>query len=163
MGISHFLILFLAKVIDNALGTAKTILVQRNKCLLAGAAVAGSNYIYLTITKDIIMSDSSAGLWVVSLAAGVGCCLAVLFSNRFSKDRTYINVVMSDDLQAMKDFRDFLAQHHITNTANDSYTKDWSHKSISVTAYAETKEQSALIDRYLQESQRKYKRVVNKG
>ena len=103
MGISHFLILFLAKVIDNALGTAKTILVQRNRCLLAGAAVAGSNYIYLTITKDIIMSDSSAGLWVVSLAAGVGCCLAVLFSNRFSKDRTYINVVMSDDLEAMTD------------------------------------------------------------
>jgi hypothetical protein len=162
MVFQHFLVLFLAKVVDNALSTAKTILVQRNRCILAGMAVTGSNYIYLSITKDVITSDSSAGLWVVSLAAGVGCCLAVLFSNRFSKDRTYINVVMSDDLEAMMNFRDFLAQHHITNTANDSYALDWSHKSISVTAYAETKEQSRLIDRYLQESDRKYKRVINK-
>ena len=35
----YMFILFLAKVLDNTLNTAKTILVQRNRCLLAGVAL----------------------------------------------------------------------------------------------------------------------------
>ena len=45
---------------------------------------------------------------------------------------------MSDDKEAMQHFRDFLAGHHITNVAADSYTLDWSAKTITITAYAET-------------------------
>ena len=51
--------LFLAKMLDNALSTAKTILIQRNRCLLAGICLAVSNYIYLLITKDDVSSDSN--------------------------------------------------------------------------------------------------------
>ena len=55
----YLVILFFAKVLDNTLGTAKTILVQRNRCVLAGVALGLSNFIYLSITKDIVTSDSS--------------------------------------------------------------------------------------------------------
>lgn len=103
----YMFILFLAKVLDNTLNTAKTILVQRNRCLLAGVALGLSNFIYLSITKDIVTSDSILALVIVSIASGVGCCLAVALSNRFSKDRTYVNVILSDDKEAMKEFRDF--------------------------------------------------------
>lgn len=106
----YMFILFLAKVLDNTLNTAKTILVQRNRCLLAGVALGLSNFIYLSITKDIVTSDSTLALVIVSIASGVGCCLAVALSNRFSKDRTYVNVILSDDKEAMKEFRDFLAE-----------------------------------------------------
>ena len=44
----YLVILFFAKVLDNTLGTAKTILVQRNRCVLAGVALGLSNFIYLT-------------------------------------------------------------------------------------------------------------------
>lgn len=107
----YMFILFLAKVLDNTLNTAKTILVQRNRCLLAGVALGLSNFIYLSITKDIVTSDSTLALVIVSIASGVGCCLAVALSNRFSKDRTYVNVILSDDKEAMKEFRDFLAEN----------------------------------------------------
>lgn len=50
--------LFFAKMLDNALSTAKTIQIQRNRCLLAGVCLAVSNYIYLLITKDVVSSDS---------------------------------------------------------------------------------------------------------
>ena len=156
-------ILFLAKVLDNTLNTAKTILVQRNRCLLAGVALGLSNFIYLSITKDIVTSDSTLALVIVSIASGVGCCLAVALSNRFSKDRTYVNVILSDDKEAMKEFRDFLAENHITNVATDSYTLDWSRKSISITAYAQTKAQSRLIDEYIERSLLKCKRVIRKN
>lgn len=159
----YMFILFLAKVLDNTLNTAKTILVQRNRCLLAGVALGLSNFIYLSITKDIVTSDSTLALVIVSIASGVGCCLAVALSNRFSKDRTYVNVILSDDNEAMKEFRDFLAENHITNVATDSYTLDWSRKSISITAYAQTKAQSRLIDEYIERSLLKCKRVIRKN
>ncbi len=158
----HLAILFIAKVFDNMLATAKTILVQRNRCVLAGLSLAVSNFLYLCITKNIVTSNSGLALIVVSVASGVGCCLAVAVSNKFSKDKTYVNVIMSDNLAAMQSFRDFLAEHHITNVAADSYTLDWSQKTITITAYAETKEQSRLIDRYIGDSDLKFKRVVSK-
>ena len=61
----------------------------------------------------------------------------------------------------MQKLRDFLAEHHITNVATDSYTLDWNTKSITVTAYAETKTDSRLIDEYIKESSLKCKRVVH--
>lgn len=159
----YMFILFLAKVLDNTLNTAKTILVQRNRCLLAGVALGLSNFIYLSITKDIVTSDSTLALVIVSIESGVGCCLAVALSNRFSKGRTYVNVILSDDKEAMKEFRDFLAENHITNVATDSYTLDWSRKSISITAYAQTKAQSRLIDEYIERSLLKCKRIIRKN
>ena len=159
---AHLLLLFVAKVLDNMLGTAKIILVQRNRCVLAGIALGLSNYIYLNITKDIVTTGNNSALVIVSLASGIGCCLAVLFNNKFSKERTYVNVIMSDDKVAMQHFRDFLAQHHITNVAHDSYTLDWSKKTITITAYADTKEQSRLIDNYINTKTFKFKRVIRK-
>ena len=158
-GAIYLTILFVAKVLDNALGTAKTILVQRNKCILAGIALALSNFIYFCITKDIVASDGMLSLVIVSIASGVGCCLAIAFNNKFSKDRTYVNVILSDNLEEMKKLRDFLAANKITNVISDSYDLSW-EKTLSITAYAETKEQSRLIDGYLASNDTKFKRLV---
>lgn len=158
----HLAVLFIAKMLDNALGTAKTILVQRNRCVLAGIALTLSNYIYFCITKNIVTNDSDLAIIVVSIASGVGCCLAMLLNNHLSKDRIFVNVIMSDDKEAMQHFRDFLAEHHITNVATDSYTRDWNTRTITITAYAETKKESMLINQYIEESPLKFKRVVQK-
>lgn len=155
--------IFLAKVMDNALSTTKTILIQRSRWLLAGIAVVISDFIYFWITKRVVSADSYAAMIVVALAGGVGCALACILSDRLSKDRTYVNVIMSDNLDAMKRFRDFLAKHHITNVAADSYTREWNRKTITITAYAETKAESRLINQYISESPLKFKRVIQKA
>lgn len=154
--------LFLAKVLDNALGTAKIILIQRNKTFLAGLALGLSNMIYFVITKNIVSSESNVSLIIVSVASAVGCWITVAINKYLSKDQLYVNVVMSDNLEAMKDFRDFLAEHHIKNVASDSYTLDWNTKTITVTAYAETKQESSLISSYIKNSPNKFKRLVQK-
>lgn len=97
--------LFLAKVLDNALSTTKTILIQRSRWVLAGIAVILSDFIYFWITKRIVSADSMLALLVVAIAGGVGCSLACLVSDQLSKDRTYVNVIMSDNLEAMQAFR----------------------------------------------------------
>ena len=157
-----FIFLFIAKILDNALNTGKTILIQRNKGALAGIAVAISSLLYFSVIKNVVSAENNIAMLVVSLASGIGCYMAVVITNRFSKERTYVNVVMSDDKEAVKDFHDFLAEHHITNVAADSYTMDWQRKTITVTAYAETKEESRLITQYLNESTTKFKRLIQK-
>lgn len=161
--IIYFGSIFLAKVLDNALSTAKTILIQRSRWLLAGIAVVISDFIYFWVTKRVVSSDSMTAILVVSLAGGVGCAVACLLSDKLSKDRTYVNVIMSDELDAMMELRDFLAKHHITNVAADSYTLDWNQKTITITAYAETKAESRLINDYISESPLKFKRVIQKA
>lgn len=158
-GFIHSGILFLAKVLDNALGTTKTILIQRSRWLWAGLVVMLSDFTYLWVTKKVVSSDTGAMI-IVAVAGGIGCSLACLISQKISKDRTYVNVIMSDNIEAMKEFRDFLAEHKITNVASDSYTLDWNTKTITVTAYAETKEQSRLISEYIKNSPLKFKRMI---
>lgn len=62
----------------------------------------------------------------------------------------------------MKILRDFLKENKITNLAMDGYTKEWK-KSIAITAYAETKDQSKLIDNYLDSLDVKVKRIISKN
>lgn len=157
--ITLLLILFFAKVLDNSLSTAKTILVQHNKSIMAGIALGLSNFIYFCITKNIVESDGILSIIIVSIASGIGCCLAITFNNKFSKDRTYVNVIMSDNVEEMRNLRDFLAKNKITNVISDSYDINW-NKTLSITAYAETKEQSKLIDTYIKNNSVKFKRLV---
>ena len=158
----YFTVLFLAKVFDNALSTAKTILIQRSRWLLAGVSVVLSDFIYFWLTKKVVAADNNWAILIVAIAGGVGCSIASLVSERLSKDRTYVNVIMSDNLEAMKAFRDFLAEHHITNVAADTYTLDWNKKTISITAYPETKAENHLITEYIENSPLKFKRVIQK-
>lgn len=153
-------VLFVVKVLDNALGTAKTILIQKNKSFLAAVALAVSNFLYFKLTKNVVAMEGDLGLYIIAIASGVGCWLAVGFDNKFSKDKTHVNVIMSDNLEEMKLFRDFLALNKITNVASDTYTKDWSKKTLTITAYAETKAQSKLIDEYIKSREVKFKRVI---
>ena len=155
-------LMFIAKVIDNALSTAKTILIQRSRWVIAGVIVMLSDFIYFWVTKNIVSAESSLMIIIVSIAGGIGCSLACFCGERFSKSRTYVNVIMSDNMEAMKGLRDFLAEHHITNVAADSYTLDWDKKTISITAYPENKSEIRLINNYIEKSDLKFKQVIRK-
>ena len=158
----YFAVLFLAKVFDNAVSTTKTIVILRSRWLLAVVSVVLSDFIYFWLTKKVVAADNNWAILIVAIAGGVGCSIACLVSERLSKDRTYVNVIMSDNLEAMKAFRDFLAEHHITNVAADTYTLDWNKKTISITAYPETKAENHLITEYIENSPLKFKRVIQK-
>ncbi len=161
--IIYLVSLFIAKVVDNALGTTKTIMIQRSRWVIAGFAVILSDFIYFWITKRVVSADNSVAMLVVAIAGGVGCSLACFVNEKLSKDRTYVNVIMSDDIEEMKRFRDFLADYHITNVATDSYTLDWGSKTITITAYAETKAESRLINKFIEESSVKFKRIIRQS
>lgn len=113
------------------------------RAILSG--VNPGNYVRLMHRGEVVMSDT----YMEKRTNSSFCANAY-------------GVVMSDNLEAMKDFRDFLAEHHIKNVASDSYTLDWNTKTITITAYAETKQESSLISSYIKNSPNKFKRLVQK-
>lgn len=154
--------MFLAKVVDNLLNTTKAIFIQRNKAILAGISLSLSTFIGYYITKIVVQSDGLVPNIVASIAAGVGCIVAVSISNKLSKDRLYVNVLMCDNIYAMRELHDMLSKKHITNVVTDTYTKDFKSKTITITAYCETKEQSRILDEYIASMNKKLKRVIQK-
>ncbi len=153
-------ILFVLKAVDNLLSTGKAILIQRHRPILAALSVVISQIIFYRLIDSVSTSDSDLALYIVSAAAGAGTLLAIKISDKFSKERTFVNVLLSDDKAAMMELRDFLKENKITNLATDGYTKDWD-KTIAITAYAEKREQSRLIDEYIRNSNTKIKRIIH--
>lgn len=101
--IIYLAVMFIAKVIDNAINTTKTIMIQRSRWVLAGIAVILSDFIYFWIMRNVVTSDNMLTMLIVAVAGGVGCSIACFMNDKLSKDRTYVNVIMSDNLEAMKD------------------------------------------------------------
>ena len=65
-------VLFFAKVLDNALSTGKTIFIQRSRWLLAGITVIISDFIYFWVTKKVVSANGIAAMAIVALAGGRG-------------------------------------------------------------------------------------------
>lgn len=159
--ILELFLLFGLKAADNLLSTGKQILIQRQRPILAALSVVLSQIIFYRLIDKVSAYNGDLALYIVAIASGVGTLLAVKISDKFSKERTFVNVILSDDREAMVDLREFLKEHHITNLTTDGYTKDW-NKTIAITAYAETREQSRLIDQYVKDSSVKFKRIIQK-
>ena len=157
--IIDFVLLFVLKAADNLLSTGKTLLLQKHRPILASISVVLSQLIFYFLIDAA--SDGPLAVYIIAAASGVGTYLAVLISNKFSKDRLFVNVILSDDKEAMVALRDYLKAHKITNLTTDGYKKNW-EKTLAITAYADTREQSKLIDAYLEQSKMKYKRIVQK-
>ena len=162
MFILNLITVFVVKVFDNVLSTGKTILIQKNKGLLAGISVIISQIIFYKLI-DAVSENGNLTMYVISIASGIGTMLAVKISDKFSKDRLFVNVLLCDDKNTMIDLREFLKKHHITNLATDGYTKNLSKKTIAITAYTETKAENRLIDDYLSTLNVKVKRIISKG
>ena len=152
------ILIFIVKVLDNLLSTAKTILIQKNKAVLASISVIISQIIFYKLV-NAVNNGGDTIIYLISFASALGTYLALIIDNKFSKDRVYVNIILNDDKKVMMEFRDFLKDHKITNLTTIGYTKDWK-KTLAITAYAETKEQSKLIDKFIETSNTKFKRII---
>lgn len=158
-GILYVLFMCSLKIISNILGTVRIILTQKNKAILASVMLILCCYIDYITTK-VAVSASQLTIIFLSIACGVGCYIAMIYSDRRSEDRTYVNVIMNDDEDAMFDFHFFLTKNHIVHTVADTYACDMIKKTLTITAYAQTKAQSRLIDEYIESSPLKFKRMI---
>lgn len=154
-------ILFVIKVFDNIVTTAKSITIYRNKEILSSILVIISQLMFYFVITKVIEDDSLVSIFVVSIASGVGTYLAFKINNRFKRDALWTNVLTCKDKIEIEKFCSFLVENKIKYIVNDSYSRKWEPR-YSILVFSRTKHESKLIDEYLSESNVKFLRQVIK-
>lgn len=156
----NLIALFVVKVVDNLIGTGKTLLIQKGREVLASVLVVFSQVLFFMVISNVISSNDMSTIWITSIGAGIGTFLAMQINKRFSKDRVYISNIFSDDKDAMIELSNHLKENKVKNLITDSYTKDWG-ETLAITTYADTKSKQKLVDSYIEKSQSVYLKIDN--
>ena len=155
----YYIALSFTKIIDNIVTTEKTILTQKNKALAASILVVISQFMFYFIIKEVVADSNMISIIVVSLASGVGSYIAFCINKKWSKETVYINIITSNDKAKMKAFGDCMRTLEIKIVTLDAYN-DNVENTLTALVFANTKEQSKLIDKYMETHDGFFREVV---
>lgn len=156
----YYITLALTKIVDNLITTEKSLLVQQRKAVAASIFVAISEFMFLFIIKKVVADSNVVSNIVVSIGAGIGSYIAFFINNKFSKETVYINIVTSNDKNKMKAFGDHMRAEGIKVVTMPTYGDDI-EKTLTALVFANTRNQSKLIDKYVEDNQEIYREVIN--
>ena len=156
----YYITLALTKIVDNLITTEKSILIQQRKAVAASIFVAISEFMFLFIIKKVVTDSNIVSNIVVSIGAGIGSYIAFFINNKFSKETVYINIVTSNDKNKMKAFGDHMRAEGIKVVTMPTYGDDI-EKTLTALVFANTRNQSKLIDKYVEDNQEIYREVIN--
>lgn len=157
----EYIVLILIKIVDNIVGTGKSIATYMNKKLLSSVLVAFSQLMFYAIIKQVIADDSLATIIVISVASGVGNYIAFEIADRFKADDKWQYHLCSSDKDDVLRLCNYLVEHNIKYLANHGITRQ-GKETINVIAYSKTKDQSRLIENYLNNTKSKYLKEINR-
>ena len=155
----YYITLSSIKIIDNIISTEKTILTQKNKAFAASVLVAISQFIFLFLIAEVVTENNVGANLVVSIASGVGSYIAFFINNKFSKERVYINIITSNDREKMENFGDYMRTENIKVVTFQSYN-DNIEKTLTALVFANTKEDSRKINKYVAKHDGLFREVV---
>ena len=112
------------------------------------------------LITEVVADSNITSIIVVSLASGIGSYIAFYINNKFSKETVYINIVTSNDKAKMKDFGDHMRTEGIKVVTMPTYGDDIA-KTLTAMVFANTREQSKKIDRYIDAHDGFFREVVN--
>jgi uncharacterized protein YebE (UPF0316 family) len=156
----HYLTLSIVKIIDNVISTEKTLLTQKNRALAASILVAISQFLFYILISEVVEDNNITSMIVVSIASGVGSYIAFYINNKFSKETVYINIITSNHNEQIKAFGDHMRAEGIKVVTMPSYGDDI-EKTLTALVFADTRNQSKLIDKYVENNNELYREVIN--
>ena len=159
-GLLYYVALAVTKVIDNVILTGKTILTQKNKAIAASIMVVMSQFIFYIVIKQIVEDSSFLSISIVSIASGIGSYIAFCINKKFSKDTVYIHIVTSNDRNKMKLFGDYVRAEGIKIVTLEAYS-DTIERTLTALVFSNTKEQSVMIDKYIEAHDGFFREIVN--
>lgn len=114
---------------------------------------------YLLI-KEVVSDSSIISIVIISIASGIGSYIAFCMNKKLSKDTVYINIVTANDKSKMKAFGDYMRAENIKIVTMNTYNDD-KENTLTALVFANTKEQSGKIDKYLENNDGFFREVVN--
>lgn len=156
----YYITLAVIKIIDNIISTEKTILTQKNKAISASILVVISQFMFYMLIKQVVADDNIISIMIVSVASGIGSYIAFYMNKKLSKDMVYINIITSNDKDKMKAFGDYMRTENIKIVTFDAYNDD-RENTLTALVFANTKDQSLKIDKYIDTHGGFYREVVS--
>ena len=157
--ILYYIVLAIVKVVDNIITTGKTILTQKNKAIAASIMVVISQFIFYIVIKQIVEDSSFLSIFIVSFASGIGSYIAFCINKKFSKDTVFVNIITSNDRKKMKVFGDYMRSEGIKIVTLEAYS-DTIERTLTALVFANTREQSIKIDKYIKEHDGFFREIV---
>lgn len=156
----YYISLALTKIVDNLITTEKSILVRNNKAIAASIFVMMSEFMFIFIIKKVVADSNIVSAIVVSIAAGIGSYLAFCINNKFSKETVFINIITSNDKLQMKEFGDYMRLQGVKIVTFDAYDDDINN-TLTALVFANTRNQSKIIDKYVESHNELFREVIN--
>lgn len=154
-------ILFIVKIIDNIILTAKSITTYKNQEILSVILTIISQFMFYFVVKQILLDETILSIIIISLASGIGAYIAFKINNKFKKDILWMNILTCKSKEDITRLSDYLIENNIKYIVNDSYSRSW-ESTYSIIIFSNTKEQSRKIDKFLEETSVKYLRQIIK-
>ena len=151
--------LALIKVLDNIILTAKSIATYKEQRIWSSILVIVSQLIFYLVINEVINDNTILAIVIVSVSSGIGNLLAFFINDKFKRDTKWTFVITSSDVEDIKTLCNYLAVNKIKYIANDGYTRKGEH-TINVIAFSKSKNDSRLIERYLQNTTSKYLKEI---
>ena len=154
-----YLLLAVVKALDNVILAFKSIAIYKEKKILSSILVVVSQLIFYLVIDKVISDNSLKSIIIVSIASGLGNYAAFEINSKLKKDTKWTFVITSSNLNDIQNLCSYLAEHKIKYIANDGYTRKGEH-TINVMAFSKSKDESRLIERFLENTESKYLKEI---
>lgn len=153
------LMAFILKLIDNALSTAKTIYLHKERYVLGATLNSASTFFYLVAIVQVAKSNDMFSIIAMCIATFIGTLLPGLIMKKSERDKLFIYDITTDDLDRGKSFADLIRENNIAITTHVSYDSEMD-KVLSCKVYCPTKIESRLVDDLLEPTGFKYNKYI---
>lgn len=153
------IVVFMLKLIDNALSTVKTIYIHKEKYLLGGLFNSVSTFFYLIAIVQVTRSNDFFSIVSMCVATFIGTLLPGVIMKRSERDKLFIYDITASDLDEGKEFADIIRDSNIAIKTYISYDCDL-NKVLSCKVFCPTKNESKIVDQLLFDTGFKYNKYV---
>lgn len=155
----EYAMLSLIKIIDNILLTVKSLATYKEQRIFSSLLVVVSQLIFYLVISEVINDNTMIAIIIVSVSSGVGNYLAFLINGVFRKDSKWSMVLTSSDKEDVMRLCEYLTAHNIKHVANHGINRK-GEETIHIIAFSKTKNESKLIENYLQNTNSKYLKEI---
>lgn len=155
----EYVLLAIVKIGDNIIQTAKSISTYKEQKILSSVLTVISQLIFYLVISQVIEDNTLLAIVIVSVSSGLGNYIAFAINGKFKKAAKWTFVITSSNLNDIQKLCSYLAEHKIKYIANDGYTRKGEH-SINVMAFSKSKDESRLIEKFLETTESKYLKEI---
>lgn len=136
---------FIIKILDNVLGTFKTIYISKEKYFYGALFNALSSYFYFIAIAKMTKSNSQLMIIVMCIAVFIGTFLPGITIKRSERDKLYIFDITADTFSNGTYFADKIREHNIAIKTYKAYDSQMT-PTLSCKVYCMNKEESRVVN-----------------